>query len=410
MIKRKAYVFKLKTNRLYKDLFTQYSGCSRYVWNKALSLNLDRLKSKQPILWYNEMAFWLTFWKSTDECSFLKSAPSQTLQQTLKDLHRAFKDAFDKTQPNKRIPRFKTKSHGHGIRFPQGFKLEGCRVFLPKIGWIRFFKSRDIEGKVKSITVKKRAGSWFISVLVQSELADIRKHPADTSVGIDRGVVNLAALSDGRLYLPKSSLKKLGKKLAKAQRKLSKKEKFSNNWKKQRARIARIHHKIANCRNDRLHWVSSKISKSHAITVLEDLKVKSMTKTAKGTLDAPGRNVKAKSGLNRSILDKGWSSFCRMLEYKQKWKGGKVFFVPAHYTSQKCSACGNVSPLNRKAQSVFNCTNCRHNEHADINAAKNILAAGQAVIACGAEALATAMKQEPAGTGNPLPLRAACAA
>jgi putative transposase len=140
--------------------------------------------------------------------------------------------------------------------------------------------------------------------------------------------------------------------------------------------------------------------------VLEDLKVKNMTQSAKGSIDSPGRNVKAKSGLNRSILDNGWSMFCRMLEYKQQWRAGKVIFVPAQYTSLKCSACGHVSSLNRKTQSLFNCTSCSHSEHADINAAKNIVAAGQAVTACGAEALAAAMKQEPAGRGDPLPLLA----
>jgi len=118
------------------------------------------------------------------------------------------------------------------------------------------------------------------------------------------------------------------------------------------------------------------------VVVIEDLKVANMSKSAKGTKESPGKNVKAKSGLNKSILDQGWYEFRRQLEYKQLWRGGQVLAVPAAYTSQKCSRCGHTEPGNRRTQEAFSCLSCRHQEHADINAAKNIEAAGSAVLAC----------------------------
>lgn len=147
------------------------------------------------------------------------------------------------------------------------------------------------------------------------------------------GVKQFIALSTGEMKAPKSPLKKYQDKLASAQRKLAKKTKFSNNWKKQKAKINRIHTKIANIRRDFLHKTSTELSKNHALIVIEDLKVKNMTRSAKGTLDEPGRNVKAKSGLNKSILDQGWYEFRRQLEYKQKWAGGEVLAVPVHHTT-----------------------------------------------------------------------------
>jgi len=128
---------------------------------------------------------------------------------------------------------------------------------------------------------------------------------------------------------------------------------------------------------------------------MEELGVSRMSKSAKGTSENHGMNVRAKAGLNKSILDAGWSMFARMLEYKQAWRGGYVAYVPAAYTSQKCSACGHTAKANRASQSKFQCQHCGHAENADRNAARNILAAGHAVLACGVDAIATTVKQEP---------------
>ena len=401
MIIRKGLVYKLKTSPELEQQLAGMLGCNRLVWNKALAMSRHRLENGYRIVRYQETAFWLTLWSQCDERSFLKDAPSQALQQTLKDLDRAWCDGFDKTQPLKRLPTFRKKNRDSGFRFPQGFKLDGNRVFLPKLGWIRFFKSREIEGAPKNITVTKKADGWYISVQVEQTIPDIRFHPSSTIVGLDRGVSQFAALSDGSFIEGRNSFKRWEGQLAKAQRQLSRKRKFSENWKKQQRRIAKIHHKIANVRKDRLHWVSTRMSQNHAIIVLEDLKVTNLSRSA---LDQPGRNVKAKSGLNKRILDQGWSMFQTMLTYKQLWQGGEVLLVKPHYTSQTCCVCGHRSQDNRHSQAVFVCEQCGHEDHADLNAAKNIVAAGHAVLACGETGLPVSVKQKPVGSREANPL------
>jgi putative transposase len=161
---------------------------------------------------------------------------------------------------------------------------------------------------------------------------------------------------------------------------LAKKKRGSNNFKKLKRRITRLHTKISNIRNDYLHQVSADISKSHALVVLEDLKVANMSKSASGTIENPGRKVAAKSGLNRSILDQGWYSFKSYLSYKLERLGGELLLVDPRYTSQECSSCHHIAEGNRKSQAEFECLRCGYKENADVNAAKNVLAAGHAVL------------------------------
>lgn len=179
------------------------------------------------------------------------------------------------------------------------------------------------------------------------------------------GVARFASLSTGEHISPIHSFRKSEQKLKKAQRKLKNKTKFSNNWKKQQIKIQKIHAHIANTRKDFLHKASSAISKNHAIIVLEDLKVKNMSASARGDLDNPGKKVKAKSGLNKSILDQGWGEFSRQLEYKQAWLGGEVLYVNPKYTSQTCPHCFQVSKENRQTQMHFECIVCAYQGHAD---------------------------------------------
>ena len=179
------------------------------------------------------------------------------------------------------------------------------------------------------------------------------------------------------------------------QHQLAKKKKFSQNWRKQKARIGKLHLKIKNSRHDFQHKTSTALSKNHALIVVEDLKVVNMSKSAKGTIEQPGSNIRAKSGLNKAILDQGWSEFVRQLEYKAHWQGYQVHKVNPRYTSQRCNECGHTEKDNRVSQSDFECQACGHKANADVNAAKNILAAGLAVLACGEAALAASVKQEP---------------
>ena len=229
-------------------------------------------------------------------------------------------------------------------------------------------------------------------------------------VAIDLGVSRFATLSDGSYIEPLStfnSFKQLQAKLAMAQRRLSKKVKFSANWQKLTNKIARLHERIANARHDFLHKVSTQISKNHAMVVVEDLKVRNMTRSAKGDLAKPGRHVKAKSGLNRSILDQGWGMFVQMLEYKQAWLGGEVMKVNPQHTSQTCPCCHHVSKDNRTTQSRFKCVACGYAENADLVGACNVLARGHRVLACGVETLVLTMKQEPLGSSDTRPILAA---
>jgi len=390
---RKAYKVRLKTNNNIENKLVRYCGCSRFLWNKCLAMNLARLERRQAILWYNELAYWLTLWKRSEEFGFLKECPSQVLQQKLKDLERAFSDCFDKSLPLKRTPVFRKRGLNDSIRFPQGFKIDNRRIFLPKIGWIGFHKSCETIGIVKNITITSRGGQWFASIQVE-QMIEIGKHASDSEIGIDAGVKCFAAFSDGTLVEGVHSFRKHEERLAREQRKLSRKTKESNNWKKQKRKIGKLHHRIANVRSDFLLKLSTEISENQAKVYVEGLQIKNMSASAKGSIDEPGRNIKAKSGLNKSILDQGWYEFKRQLDYKLSWRGGMLAEVNPRHSSQRCSICGHMAKENRVSQDVFRCQVCGHVENADVNAAKNILTVGQTGMAWGSNRI-SGRKQEP---------------
>ncbi len=391
---RKAYKVRLKTNNNIENKLVRYCGSSRFLWNKCLAMNLDRLEKRQSILWYNELAYWLTLWKRSEEYSFLMECPSQVLQQKLKDLERAFRDCFDKNQPMKRLPVFKKRGLGDGLRFPQGFKIDNRRLFLPKIGWVGFYKSCPIKGTVKNITISHRGRHWYASIQVE-QIIEIGKHPSDSEIGIDAGVKCFAALSDGTLIEGVNSFRKHEDILVREQRKLSRKKRGSNNWKKQKRIISGLHHTIAHVRSDYLHKLSTEISKNHAKVYVEGLQIRNMSASARGTIEKPGSNIKAKSGLNKSILDQGWFEFKRQLDYKLYWRGGMLTEVNPRYSSQRCSFCGYTAKENRASQALFRCMACGYEENADINAAKNIRTVGQTGMACAANRI-SGRQQEPA--------------
>lgn len=358
-----------------------FTGSCRFVFNRALALQNENYEAGNKFIPYTKMASWLVEWKNSPEMQWLKDAPSQPLQQSLKDLERAYTNFFQKRAA---FPRFKKRGQNDAFRYPQGVKLDqkNSRIFLPKLGWLRYRNSRQVTGIVKNVTVSQSCGKWYISIQTESEVST-PVHPSASMVGLDAGVAKLATLSDGTVFEPVNSFQKKQKKLARLQRQLSRKVKFSNNWQKQKRKIQRLHSRIANIRRDYLHKVTTTISKKHAMIVIEDLKVSNMSRSAAGTVSQPGRNVRAKSGLNRSILDQGWYEMRRQLEYKQLWRGGQVLAVPPAYTSQRCACCGHIAKENRLSQSKFRCPVCEYTANADVNGARNILAAGHAVLACG---------------------------
>ena len=377
MKKRSSYRFRLKINARQFAQLSRFAGCNRFVYNLTLSSQKKLLDQGEYVQSYAQMCAQLVDWKQ--QHPFLAQVHSQPLQQTLKDLDRAIKDGLSQA---KGFPKFKKRGKHDSFRYPQGVKIADDKIYLPKIGWVKFRKSREIEGTVKNVTVSRTLDKWYISVQVEEDVAE-PKHPSISMVGIDLGVSKFATVSDGTVYQPINSYRKRQKQLAKHQRALSRKTKLSANWKKQLFRVRKTHRKIADIRNDYIHKVSSELSKNHAVIVLEDLKVKNMTKSAKGTQQEPGRNVAAKSGLNKSILDQGWYELKRQLQYKQEWKGGQLILIDPRRTSMTCSACGHVSADNRQSQEKFQCVSCGHIQNADLNAAINILAAGRAVVACG---------------------------
>lgn len=379
---RKAFKFQLKATPAVSQQLANFAGGSRFVWNKALALNLDRLEQKMPLMWYQELNFWASLWKQSDEYEFLKELPSQAIQQKLKDLEKSFKDAFDKKQPLKHIPVFKKKGQHDSFRYPQGFKVDqkNSKVFLPKIGWVSYRNSRKVVGEAKNITVSRKGKHWTISIQTDYEV-DLLPHQSTSMVGIDMGIKQFATLSDGTVYAPLNSFKVKSNKLAKLQRRLKHKKKFSNNWKKVKAKITQCHEDIGNARKDYLHKISTEISESQAIIVIEDLRVKNMSKSAKGNSEKHGKKVAQKSGLNKSILDQGWSMFATMLEYKQNWNNGLVLRVPAQYTSQTCPSCRHVAKENRITRAEFVCVECGFSENADLVGAINVLAKGHVLLA-----------------------------
>ncbi len=399
MLILKAYKFRLEPTHEQSQRLRQLCGCARFVWNLGLAETKRILVSGEKLPSAFELNRMITVWKKMPEYIFLQDAYTDNLQQKLKDLHTAWKRCFDKKLAAK-APVWKRKNEGRdSIRFVNFEKyccLENRRVKLPSgLGWVKFRQSQRVNGKIKNATISQLAGQWYISFQVEIETAE-PNHTSTTIVGLDAGVAKLATLSDGTVFEPVNSFQKNQKKLARLQRQLSRKVKFSNNWQKQKRKIQQLHSRIANIRRDYLHKVTTTVSKNHAMIVIEDLKVSNMSKSAAGTVSQPGRNVRAKSGLNRSILDQGWYEMRRQLEYKQLWRGGQVLAVPPAYTSQRCACCGHTAKENRLSQSKFVCQVCGYTANADVNGARNILAAGHAVLACGGMVQSgRPLKQEP---------------
>ena len=354
----------------------RFAGSCRFVFNIALAMQKALYEQGEKKLGYAGLCKALTTWRNAKETAWLALAPVHPLQQTLKDLERAYTNFFAKRA---NFPRFKKKSMGDSFRYPDArqFKINAgnSRIFLPKLGWIRYRNSRDMLGSAKNITVSCTGGKWFVSIQTEREVA-APVHPTTSIIGIDVGITRFATLSDGSFIAPLNTFRKHEQRLARYQRAMSRKTKFSNNWKKVRAKVQKIHTRIANVRHDFLHKCSTTINQNHAIICIEDLQVRNMSRSAAGSSEAPGRNVKAKSSLNKSILDQGWAEFRRQLEYKQAWRGGKVLAVPPQYTSQTCPCCGQVSAENRRTQARFACVACGYEENADVVGAINILRRG----------------------------------
>ena len=377
MLVRKAFKFEITPNGEQIRKMKSFAGCSRFVFNKALAYQNEQYQQDNSFKFsYFKLVNMLPQWKQ--EFVWLKDCHAQMLQQSLKDLDSSFKNFFA-TRAD--FPRFKKKGSKESFRFAQGCKLEqhNNRIYLPKIGWVRYRNSRSVLGKIKNVTVSRKCGKWYVSI--QTEFEQEIPTPKGGEVGIDMGIIRFATLSNGQFFEPINAFKTLKGRLAKLQKQFKNKTKFSKNWYKLKAKIAKLHHKISNIRKNHLHQISSTISKNHAIVYVEDLKVSNMSKSAKGNTEQHGRNVKQKSGLNRAILDQAWSEFRRQLDYKLLWNGGHLVAVPPRNTSRCCPACGYTAKDNRLTQENFECVECGYQNNADAVGAINVLKRGQEILA-----------------------------
>lgn len=404
MQRLQAFKYELRPDGQQARQMARFAGSCRFVFNKALAMQKANHEAGGKFIGYVTMAKELTAWRNGTQTPWLKDAPVHPLQHALKDLERAYKNFFAKRAD---FPRFKKKGQRGGFRYPDAKQIKvdqgNSRIFLPKLGWLRYRNSRDMLGIVRNATVSQSGDKWFVSIQTEREVEQ-RTPQASGAVGIDMGIARFATLSDGSHIEPLNSFKRHETALRKAQQAMSRKVRFSGNWKKAKARVQRIHSRIGNTRRDFLHKTTTTISKNHAMVCIEDLRVRNMSKSAAGGTEQPGRNVRAKSGLNKSILDQGWFEFRRQLDYKLAWNGGYLIAVPPQNTSRTCPACGHVSADNRRTQAKFACVECGFEENADLVGALNILARGHRVAACGEDVSrakparakrAASVKQEP---------------
>jgi len=370
---RKAALFRLYPTPEQRAQMVQIAGACRFVYNVALEQRRDWYRPGRRFSFASQCRE-VTILRA--EVDWLKACPVHTLQQALKDLDRAYQNWWaGRAEP----PTPRKKGVNDSFRFPDpvSIKVERTgrssgRIKLPKLGWVRLRGWQVIPGDICNATVSRRAGHWYVAVQWQQEAAEPVESPLH-SVGIDRGITVFAALSDGTSIAPANHGKKAFKALRKAQRNLSRKRRGSSHRRKAIRRVAKIQLRAANARKDFLHKVSTDIAKNHGIVVVEALKVRNMSASAKGTLAEPGRKVLQKAGLNRAILDQGWGMFSRFLGYKLADRGGRLIEVPAAYTSQTCAACGVIDVASRLDQARFVCVACGHEANADTNAAINIL-------------------------------------
>ena len=368
----KAVKVRLYPNKEQQQVISSQIGGVRYVYNRALALRKYAYSKFGIRIGKFALINHITKLKKREKTSWLKEMDSQALQQSISNMDKAYQHFFK----GGGYPKFKSRHHSRqSYQYPQRVKIEGNKVFLPKVGWVKCKGLRkEFVGKIKTVTVSFEAYQYHASILIDIEDQNIIPDTNGKFVGIDVGVSLVVADSNGRREEPLDLVRELSKLRIKAQQ-LSRKKKGSNNRAKAKAKIAKQNLRIANMRKDFLHKLSRSYSENQTV-IVEDLKIKNMTSKTKGTVEKPSKNAKAKRGLNRVITQQSWGLFFELLEYKLQEKGGQLIKVDPKYTSQECNECHHVSKENRRSQSKFVCTSCGHSANADINASKNILDRG----------------------------------
>ncbi len=374
----RAYKYRIQTDLAADDFFARCCGVVRLIYNVALEQRSSFWRQYRRIegrnITYVSQARELTSIRA--EFPWVAECPIDAQQQALRDLDGAFRNFFSGRSG---YPKPRRKFLNDSFRIPSNrvgkvdlLNSKWAKVKLPKIGEVKFRLTRPLRGKVCNATVVREQNGWHISFLCEFE--HDTKETDKPCVGIDRGVANNIALSTGELFsMQKDDLNELHKSW---QRVTSRRKSRSNRQSKARRHAARIAAKGA---RKRLHWqhvMTRTIADRFGLAAIESLNIKGMMASAAGTIENPGKNVAQKRGLNRSISSAAWFSFETLLTYKMEFLGGKVVKVDPRHTSVTCSECGSRDKGNRESQAKFLCISCGYEDHADINAAVNILRAG----------------------------------
>lgn len=368
---QRAFRYRFYPTPEQESLLRRTLGCVRLVYNRALDARSTAWATESKSISYLQTSAMLTAWKKQDDLEFLNEVSSVPLQQTLRHLQTAFSNFFSKRA---KYPTFKKKRNGGSAEFSSSaFRWRDGQLFLAKcseplpIRW-----SRQIpEGCTPStVTVSlSPAGRWHVSLLVDDHTIQPLP-PVESCIGVDLGLKSLLITSEGEAITNPRGFDQHRKRLAKAQKRLAKKQKGSRNRQKARERVARIHARIADTRRDHLHKLTTRLVKENQLIAVEDLCVKGMLRSKR---------------YSRSIADAGWGELVRQLEYKASWYGRTLVKVDRFFPSSKtCSACGHVMDAMPEGIRDWDCPSCGVHHDRDINAAKNVLAAGLAVAACGA--------------------------
>ena len=364
---KRAYKFRFYPTPEQEMILAKTFGCARFVYNYMLQLRTDAWTQRQERIGYNETSAALTALKKQPEYAWLNEVSSVPVQQSLRHLQSAFNNFFANRT---RYPRLKRKGgHQSAAYTGNAFKCDGKSLKLAKMDEplaIRWSRTIPKAAKVTTVTVSKdAAGRYFVSLLCDDAVA--KKSASNGKVGVDLGLTHFAILSTGEKIAAPNTFRKYEKKLAKIQRRLTKKTKGSNRREKARLKVARLHAKIADARRDFLHKLSTRLINENQVIAIESLSVSSMQKNR---------------CLSKSISDAGWYEFARQLKYKARWYGRELISIDRWYPSSKrCSDCGYTMPKMQLSVREWACHECGTIHDRDINAARNVLATGLAVSA-----------------------------